>query len=293
MLRHTSGLWLALILLVWVAMARAAAQTAPAAPALPAAPVDAPAQRIGTPAEVGRAIFAELERRHNSAYADFEVSLRMILTTRKGKVTQRELRIRQLEIPAAGDQVLLVFDQPANIRGTALLSHSQMQGADDQWLYLPALARVKKIASRNKSGAFVGSEFSYEDLTAPELDKYQYQWLRDEPCGELLCHVVERIAKDPYSGYQRELHWIDEQHFRAWRVEYYDKRRQALAKVLQLSDYRPYFDAQQSERWKPHRMHMLNERTQSHTELLWSDYAFGQGLTHERDFSVSSLRRAR
>ena len=72
---------------------------------------------------------------------------------------------------------------------TALLIHVHGESADDQWLYLPALKRVKRISSSNRSGSFMGSEFAYEDLTAPAVEKFTYRYLRDEPCGDLTCTV--------------------------------------------------------------------------------------------------------
>jgi len=102
MLRHINRLWLALILLVWVNVT--SAQQLAANPAVVAEGLSA--------AAAGRALFAEIDQRHNSHYGDFEVGLRMVLTTRKGRVTERQLRIRQLEVVDDGDQVLLVFDQP-------------------------------------------------------------------------------------------------------------------------------------------------------------------------------------
>ena len=63
-----------------------------------------------------------------------------------------------------------------------MLTHSHKVEDDDQWLYLPALKRVKRISSSNKAGSFMGSEFAYEDMTSQEIEKYSYRWLRDEPC---------------------------------------------------------------------------------------------------------------
>ena len=84
------------------------------------------------------------------------------------------LSLRTLEVPdeSVGDKSLIIFDSPRDIKGTALLSYAKILDPDDQWLYLPALKRVKRISSVNKSGPFVGSEFAFEDFTALELNKY-------------------------------------------------------------------------------------------------------------------------
>lgn len=248
---------------------------------------DQAAQQSSAAASRGYEIFSEVDRR-NSDYGDLEVSLRMILRTASGKATERALRIRQLEVEGDGDRVLVVFDTPANIRGTALLSHGHKTTPDDQWLYLPAIKRVKKIASRNKSGPFLGSEFSFEDLRIPELEKFDYRYIRDDQYQGVPVFVVERVSKEEHSGYAQELHWLDQQEYRTVRVEYFNRRGEAV-KLLEVSDYTLYED----RFWKPGRMYMQNLRSGRSTELLWQDYAFDAGLRAERDLSVNSLRRAR
>ena len=96
----------------------------------------------------GEAIFREADRRE-SGYGDLKVELEMVLRTSAGAESRRRLRIRQLEVPDDGDRLLVVFDTPKSIRGTALLSYSHKIDPDDQWMYLPALKRVKRIASKN------------------------------------------------------------------------------------------------------------------------------------------------
>ena len=240
-----------------------------------------------TPEQRGRAIFDEADRRI-SGYGALEVDLRMILRTAKGVSSERSLRIRQLEMPEDGDRVLVVFDTPADIRGTALLSHAHKVADDDQWLFLPAIKRVKKIASRNKSGAFLGSEFAFEDLALPELDKYSYRYLRDDVWQEQPCFVVERRAVVAHSGYSKEHYWIDQSEYRTLRVEYFDRREQPV-KALNVTDYRLYED----RFWKAGRMHMQNLRSGKSTELVWQQYDFSIDLDADRDLSVNSLRRAR
>ncbi len=246
-----------------------------------------PSYELLSPEERGLAIFTEADKR-NRGYGDLEVELKMILRTAKGAASERNLRIRQMEVPADGDRVLVVFDTPADIRGTALLSHAHKVASDDQWLFLPALKRVKKIASRNKSGAFLGSEFSFEDLALPELEKYSYRYIREDSHQGVDCYVVERRSKEKYSGYAKEHYWLDKDEYRTLRVDYFDRRDNPV-KLLKVVDYRLYNETF----WKPGRMLMENLRTKKSTELVWRDYNFAAGFDADRDFSVNSLRRAR
>lgn len=241
-----------------------------------------------TPAQArGLAIFTKADQRQ-SGYGSMEVALQMIIRTAKGRETQRTLRIRQLEMPADGDRVLVEFESPADIRGTALLSHSHKVADDDQWLFLPAMRRVKKIALRNRNGAFLGSEFTFEDLAVPELEKYTYRYLRDDTLDGIAVYVVERIARNQFSGYKAEVFWIDQAHYRMQQVEYFDENDQQV-KLLRASEYELYND----QFWKAGQMSMQNLRTGKSTDLVWQNYQFGLELLPERDFSVNSLRRVR
>ncbi len=160
------------------------------------------------PVAKGEVIAREWDRR-DLGFGDTRVALKMILENRKGQTSERRLRIKTLEVPDEndGDRSLVIFDHPRDIKGTALLNYAHILDPDDQWLYLPALKRIKRISSRNKSGPFVGSEFAYEDITAQELKKYNYTWLRDEPCGALDCFVLERPPRYEKSGYTRLVTW--------------------------------------------------------------------------------------
>jgi Outer membrane lipoprotein-sorting protein len=160
-------------------------------------------------------------------------------------------------------------------------------GPDDQWLFLPALKRVKRIASDNKSGPFMGSEFAYEDITSQEVEKYKYKYLKDETLDGQDCHVIERYPVDPKSGYTRQVVWIDKREFRNHRIDYFD-RKDALLKTLVFRGYQQYLDRY----WRSDEMHMVNHQNGKETRLIFDDYRFRPGLT-ERDFDRASLERAK
>ena len=246
------------------------------------------APAIEDPEVRGEAIARESDRR-DLGFGDSRSELRMILENRRGQTSERRLRIRTLEVPdeGDGDKSLVVFDQPRDVKGTALLSHAHILEPDDQWLFLPAIKRVKRISSTNKSGPFVGSEFAYEDMTAQELGKYSYTWLRDEPCGELRCFVVERRPLYAKSGYTRLVTWYDQDEYRLQRVDYHD-RKDDLLKTLTASDYRRYLE----KFWRPHDLYMVNHQTGKKTRILYQPYKFRTGL-RERDFTRASLERSR
>lgn len=236
----------------------------------------------------GEAIAREADRR-DLGYGDTRALLVMVLEDRRGEKRERRLRISTLEVANEneGDKSLVVFDEPRDIKGTALLSYAHILEPDDQWLFLPALKRVKRISSVNKSGSFVGSEFAYEDITGQEFGKYSYSWLRDEPCGELQCFVVERRPRYEKSGYSRLITWYDKDEYRIQRVDYYDRDGELL-KTLTLAGYRQY----EGRFWRAHEFVMESFRTGKMTRLRYERYEFRTGLT-ERDFSQGSLKRVR
>jgi hypothetical protein len=227
--------------------------------------------------------------RSDRGFGDSTVDLKMILRNKAGKETTRSLTLQTLEVPdeSIGDKSLIVFNSPADIEGTALLSHAKILDPDDQWLYLPALKRVKRISSVNKSGPFVGSEFAFEDFTALELEKYAYKYLKSEDYEGLQCDVVERIPRYEYSGYTRQVSWIDQDVFQVRKVEFYD-RRGDLLKSLFLTDYREYH----ADVWRSHSFNMVNHQTGKSTDLIYSGYKFKTGIA-ERDFQKSVLKRIR
>ncbi|MCV6606254.1 MAG: outer membrane lipoprotein-sorting protein [Porticoccaceae bacterium] len=230
--------------------------------------------------------------RSDRGFASSEVEMTMVLRNAAGNETSRSLQTRTLEVAdeSLGDKSLILFHTPADVAGTALLSHAKILDPDNQWLFLPALKRVKRISSANKSGPFVGSEFAFEDFTAQELNKFTYRFLREEPCPqnpELSCDVVERYPAYKKSGYKKQIAWTDQRDFQIRQVEFYDRRGDKL-KTLTLDDYRKYEDAF----WRTHKMTMVNHKTGKNTVLLYSDYKFKTGLA-DKDFTKGVLNRLR
>ena len=228
-------------------------------------------------------------RARQAGFGNFTAKQTMVLRNKHGRESRRQLRVKVLEVKGDGDKSVFVFEQPRDVKGTALLIHAHKREADEQWLFLPALKRVKRISSSNRSGSFMGSEFSYEDLGAQEVEKYSHKFLRDEPCGELnlQCAVSERIPTDPKSGYKRQLVWHDREELRLWKVEYYDRKNERL-KTLVLEGYREYLD----KYWHAGRMTMQNHQTGKGTVMLWSDYRFGDKVD-ANDFTQTGLKRVR
>jgi outer membrane lipoprotein-sorting protein len=243
-----------------------------------------------TPEEKGIAVARESEDR-DSGWDNHIANVRMVLRNRHNQERERLFRFRTHEVVNSGrkvdgDKILIIFDTPLDVKGTALLTFSHKQGDDDQWLYLPAVKRVKRISARNKSGSFVGSEFSYEDIASEELEKYTYKWIRDEDYSGKSCFVVERYPMNKWnSGYARQVVWYDKAEYRIQKIDFYD-RKNNLLKTLTYHGYQQYI----GRFWRQHEMKMINHQNGKSTELEWTDFKFHVGLKNS-DFSRHSLRR--
>ncbi|MCG8670145.1 MAG: outer membrane lipoprotein-sorting protein [Pseudomonadales bacterium] len=240
----------------------------------------------GSAAEKGLAIAQESERR-NTGWQDSRATMKMTLKNKAGDTSERDISIKSLEVEDDGDKSLTVFNSPRDVKGTAFLSFSHAVTPDEQWLYLPALKRVKRIASKNKSGPFMGSEFAFEDLSSFEVEKYTYNYLGTEQVNGLDCYKSELTPAYKHSGYSKTIAWIDQEEFRIQKIEYYDRKKKLL-KTQTFHDYKKYLD----QFWRAHKMVMTNHQVGKSTELLWSDYQFRTGL-NDKDFNKNSLKRAR
>lgn len=237
-------------------------------------------------AQKGLDISVEAKKR-DAGWQDSSADMTMLLRNQQGQQSIREIKIKSLEIQNDGDKSLTIFNKPRDVKGTAFLSFSHPVEADEQWLFLPALKRVKRISSRNKSGPFMGSEFAFEDLSSFEVEKYTYKFLSEENIDGLAMFKVEQYPVDENSGYTRRIVWLDTQEYRVFKIDFYD-RKDSLLKTLTFADYKQYL----AKHWRADKQEMINHQNGKSTELLWKNYQFKTGLA-DSDFNRNSLKRAR
>jgi len=239
-----------------------------------------------TAEEKGLAIAVEADKR-DTGFIDSTSKMIMELRNKHGDSSVRNLRLKTLEVNGDGDKSMSIFDQPADVKGTAFLTYSHAVKPDNQWLYLPALKRVKRINSKNKSGPFMGSEFAFEDLGSQEIAKYTYKYIKDEVLNGVDCFVIEQYPAYKHSGYTRQIVWINKAEYRPEKIVFYD-RKNSLLKTLTYKGYKQYLN----KFWRPSEMHMQNHQTEKSTLLKWENYSFKTGLS-TKDFSRNSLKRAK
>ncbi len=211
---------------------------------------------------------------------------KMQLRSASGAIAEREFEIKRLEKSSTGgEKSLIKFILPADIQGTGLLSYQNQNRDDDQWLYLPAMKKTKRIAGTGKGGSFVGSEFSYEDLMPLTLDKYSYTHVRNEACDDQNCFVVEATPKTSDSAYSKTVMWIRPDNYRTVKADFYDKKG-SLLKTALFSDW--HLEA--GKFWRSYKIEISNHQNKKATTLIVSRLKIGQGLT-ESDLSQMALEK--
>ena len=230
---------------------------------------------------------AKLSDKNNDNYGDTSSSMTMQLVNKKGDVVTRKLRFKRLEVPEDGDKSIAIFESPRDVKGVAILSYAHKTESDDQWLYLPALKRVKRIASKNKSGPFLGSEFSFEDFSFQEVEKYEYDFIGEEDCLNSKCFVIARRPLDPYSGYTKQLVWIDQDNYLVQKIHHFDRKAFHI-KTQTFQEYQQY----SGFFWQPNKIEMRNHQNGKSSILLFENVKLNNGFT-DKDFSQSSLKRSR
>ncbi len=230
----------------------------------------------------GLEIVKEMDRR-NRGFVDFEAELGMAIHDARGRTRVREMTVRGLE-SKTGDRTVIVLRRPADLAGTTFLSILQGQGRRAQWIYLPTARRVRRIGGSQSSDAFLGSHFTYDDMTPPAIEGFDYRWIRDQEISGHSGALIERCESACSDGLPRQLLWIDTDRYLLHRVDYFDSEG-VLERTLEITDYRPV-----NGFWRASHMEMTDVDARGSTVLEWSDFRLGIGLK-ERDFDPARLGR--
>jgi len=206
---------------------------------------------------------AKIVDKTNTGFKGESSEMTMVLINAYGDRIERRMVSKLKEIRADGDKSIVKFLWPADVKGTKLLTWGHKKGNDDQWLYLPSLRKVKRISSRSKSGAFMGSEFSYEDLGSQEIEKFKHKFLRDAKYKKKQCWVTQRVPVDAKSGYSKQISWIDKSMKQPLKINYYDKKG-VLLKVAKFTRYRKIKGF-----WRAGKLIMSNKQTKKKSILTW------------------------
>ena len=219
-----------------------------------------------------------------NGFKDSKSDMTMTLINSNNQKRERKIKMITLE-KKSGNKSLMTFLSPADVKGTKFLNYEHINKDDDQWLYLPALKRVKRIASKNKSGSFMGSEFSYEDLSSFSVKKYIFKGeAKIETLAGKKVYVGERKPVSKNSGYTKQISWVDTKTYLIKKVEYYDRKRELL-KTAFFEDYKKI-----SGVWRVGKMTMKNHQNGKITTLIWKNETIKNAL-REKNFHKRVLKK--
>lgn len=215
-------------------------------------------------------------------YGDFES--RLVMRIRNGDSERvREMVVRGIE-SGDGERTRIILERPTDLAGTEFLSASGSEGERAQWIYLPAARRVRRIAGSQSDDAFLGSHFTYDDMTPPEVGGFEYRWVRDQDEDGRSVALVERARRSEGADGSKQLLRIDRERAILLGVTFFDPDGQRV-RELELADYLDVGGF-----WRSTRMTMTDVTDGSHTSLEWSDVRIGVGLRRS-DFESSRLGR--
>jgi outer membrane lipoprotein-sorting protein len=238
----------------------------------------------------GREIIKKNDQQRKAA--DEKLELTMKLINKKGNERIRKV-IQFKKTNDKGQQKTLIrFLSPADVKGTGLLTIEHSDGDDDQWLYLPALRKVRRISASNKSDNFVGTDFSYQDLKSEQMENYQYTLLKEENINGTDCFVVEAVPNNDKekkeSGYSKRILWISKDNYVALQIYYYDKKGE-LFKEYKANDIRLIDGA---NKWRAHKIEMENHKKNHQTFLNYNNFLINKGIK-DNLFTERYLKRGK
>jgi outer membrane lipoprotein-sorting protein len=175
-----------------------------------------------------------IENTYNRPSADDQTAiLTMTLTNKSGQTRVRKIQQFSKDM-GDRDKSIMFFVSPADVKNTSFMNWSyDSDKSDDQWIYLPALKKVKRISSDSKSDYFMGSDFTYDDLGDRKINADVHTLLREEAVNDKNCYVIESISKDEDYMYSKTLTWIDKETFIGVKKEFYDEDEDLL-KILKI-----------------------------------------------------------
>ena len=164
---------------------------------------------------------------------------KMIVTAKNGTVTERTIDQYSKKDSKGNNRAIIVFQDPASVKGTRFLTIENPGKDNDQWIFLPSLGKVRRIAASEGSGSFMGTDFSYDDISSVDrkADLDTHKTLREEKFRDKDCYVIESSPRDTNYQYSKMIQWIDKSNFVTYKIELYDKKGSQV-KLLEILELR-------------------------------------------------------
>jgi hypothetical protein len=229
------------------------------------------------------------KQREQHRLRDEEERQMLRLVSKTGAVKERQIVIYTLSGPGGLHKILLRFLAPRDVENTALLTWEARDGDDDQWLYLPATRKPKRVAASGKKNRFMGTDFAYEDLRPENLPANRYVLVGTEVLDGAECVVVESVpATDRHAGdtgYSKRKQWIRKDNLVTVKREYYDKQ----GKLEKVESRRKLVNVTGAV-WRANEVEMQDVQHGTKTVLLIESRRFNVGLS-DAFFTEAELTR--
>jgi outer membrane lipoprotein-sorting protein len=157
---------------------------------------------------------------------DFKARVMMRLVSRDGQQRIREMTMLRSNAGEIGGEqkYFIYFFQPADVKDMTFMVYKYPARDDDRWIFMPAINMVRRIAAQDRRSSFVGSDFTYEDVSGRDIEDDTHELVREEKSGERDCYVVKSTPKAGDADYSHRLSWIDKTTFLPVKEEYYDQK---------------------------------------------------------------------
>lgn len=215
---------------------------------------------------------------------DMSARVTMRLINKAGRERVREMTMLRKDLAGGDQKYFIYFHRPGDVRDMTFMVWKYAGRADDRWLFVPAISLVRRIAANDSRSSFVGSDFTYEDVSGRDVGADTHQLRPAETLNGASCYVVESVPKDADSEYRRKVSWIDTTSFLSLKEEYYDRRGELYRvytadAISDVDGFPTVTERTMTDLAKEHR-----------TEVVLESVAYDVGLEEEL-FSERSLRR--
>jgi outer membrane lipoprotein-sorting protein len=226
----------------------------------------------------GRQIMDRVEVQNDS---NDEIStIIMTLINRQGKKRVRKLSNWSKKIDDRNDKRFSRFVSPSDVKGTSVLTIERSDRDDDQWLYLPALRKVRRISSSDKTDHFMGSDFTFEDIQSEDLEHFRYQIVDEETLDGQECWVIEAVPvtekKLKETGYDKRQIWVRKDNFVIIQTKYWNRKGEYF-KLLRAYDVVKLDEGI----WRPSRIDMEDFKAKHKTILEFKDRKLNTGVSDD------------
>ena len=216
---------------------------------------------------------------------DSKGNLTMSLINSQGNKRVREIK-QFIKDFGKVEKKIMFFMSPADVRNTSFVNWSYTEEGkdDDQWIYLPALKKVKRISSDSKSDYFMGSDFTYDDLGDRQPEADDHKLIREEQFNGEQCYVVESVSKDEEYMYSRTVTWIIKDKWIGLKKEFYDEDEDLL-KTLSVKKFEKIKGF-----WIILHSEMVNVQKKHTTKMELSEVKINTGIP-DRQFTERMMKR--